>query len=46
MNYIESEIENKVGGAGNIVLTQEHLLQINDEQDEALFFECFYSPKQ
>lgn len=42
-NWIGSEIENKVGGTAdaNSALTQSHLMTLNTEQDEGLFFECW-----
>lgn len=42
-NWIASEVENKVGGTAdaNAALTQTHLMTINTEQDEALFYECW-----
>ena len=39
MNYIRAEVVNRIDG--KTVLTNEHLMNINNEQDEELFFEAW-----
>lgn len=43
LNYIKSEVENRVGGSLK-VLSMQHLLELNEDEDEALFFECWTMP--
>ena len=41
-NYITSEVESRLGSAAS-VLTNQHLMQINEEGDEGLFYEIWYN---
>ena len=41
-NYITSEVESRLGGSAS-VLTNQHLMQINDDGDEGLFYEIWYN---
>ena len=43
LNFIKSEIENRVGGSLKTV-SLSHLLDVNEDEDEALFFECWTMP--
>ena len=43
-NFISSEIENRIDA--HTVLTNQHLLTVNSDNDEALFFELWPASEQ
>lgn len=43
LNFINHEVENRVGGSLKL-MSLSHLLDLNEEEDEALFFECWTMP--